>query len=309
MRAAGGEGQGKRALITGAGGFTGRYLARELGAAGYQVFGTVSKGESGGAGMFGVDLCEGAAVTALVAQVRPDVVVHLAAIAFVAHADPGQVYRVNIVGARNLLEALASQRRPPGSVLLASSANVYGNAASAGNDGHGAIDELVAPAPANDYAVSKLAMEYMAQLWTDRLPISILRPFNYTGAGQDARYLLPKIVAHFRSGERQIELGNLDIERDFSDVRIVVRCYRRLLAARAAGQVVNICSGQSHSLAQVLAMMAGIAGYQIEVRAHPALVRTREVLRLVGSNARLGRIIGAPEPFALADTLRWMYEA
>ena len=306
MRAAGGEGQGKRALITGAGGFTGRYLARELDAAGYQVFGTVSRGQARGAGMFGVDLCEGAAVTALVAQVRPDVVVHLAAIAFVAHADPGQVYRVNIVGARNLLEALAGQRRPPASVLLASSANVYGNAGSAGDC---AIDELVTPAPANDYAVSKLAMEYMAQLWTDRLPISILRPFNYTGVGQDARYLLPKIVAHFRRGERQIELGNLDIERDFSDVRFVVRCYRRLLAATAAGQVVNICSGQSHSLAQVLAMMADIAGYQIEVRANPALVRTREVLRLVGSNARLGRIIGAPEPFALADTLRWMYEA
>ena len=303
MRAAAGEGQGKRALITGAGGFTGRYLTRELAAAGYQVFGTVSKGEPGGRGLFSVDLCEGAAVSALVDQVRPDVVAHLAAIAFVAHADAGQVYRVNIVGARNLLEALASQPRPPASVLLASSANVYGNA------GDGPIDELVAPAPANDYAVSKLAMEHMAQLWTDRLPISILRPFNYTGVGQDPRYLLPKIVAHFRSGERQIELGNVDIERDFSDVRIVVRCYRRLLAARAAGQVVNICSGKAHSLAQVLAMMAAIAGYQIEVRANPAMVRTREVLRLVGSNARLGRIIGAPEPFALADTLRWMYEA
>ena len=165
------------------------------------------------------------------------------------------------------------------------------------------------PAPANDYAVSKLAMEHMAQLWNDVLPISILRPFNYTGVGQDKRYLLPKIVAHFRCGEREIELGNLAIERDFSDVRMVAKCYRRLLAASPTGQVVNICSGQAHSLAQVLAIMASIAGYQIDVRADPALVRSHDVLRLVGSNARLGRLIGPLDPVPLADTLRWMYEA
>ena len=301
--AAAGEGQGKRALITGARGFTGRYLARELSAAGYQVFGTVLRGDPRGPGTFNVDLCERAAVDALVAEVRPDVVAHLAAIAFVAHADAGQIYHVNIVGARNLLEALARQPRPPSWVLLASSANVYGNA------GAGPVDESVVPAPANDYAVSKLAMEHMAQLWSDQLPISILRPFNHTGVGQDKRYLLPKIVAHFRCGERAIELGNLAIERDFSDVRMVANCYRRLLAASPTGQVVNICSGQAHSLAQVLAIMASIAGYQIEVRADPALVRSHDALRLVGSNARLGRLIGALDQVPLAATLRWMYEA
>ena len=295
------EGEGKRALVTGLTGFTGRYLQRELEQAGYRVFGTTYKATAASADIHAVDLCEREAVGALVDRVRPDVVAHLAGIAFVAHGDPGLVYQVNIGGTRNLLDALAAQPRRPAAVLLASSANVYGNASSA------IIDESLVPAPANDYAVSKLAMEHMARLWADTLPIIVARPFNYTGVGQAGHFLLPKIVAHFKRGARQIELGNLDVERDFSDVRAVAACYRRLLAAGPAGQVFNICSGQAHSVASVLAMMAAIAGYRIEVLRNPALVRAREVLRLAGSNARLRAVIGEPAAIPLADTLRWMY--
>ncbi|MES2319618.1 MAG: NAD-dependent epimerase/dehydratase family protein [Pseudomonadota bacterium] len=297
------EGEGKHALVTGLSGFTGRYLQRELEAAGYRVFGTTLHDAAASPDTFTVDLCERAAVAALVAEVQPDVVAHLGAISFVAHADPGQVYQVNIAGTRNLLEALAAQPRRPQAVLLASSANVYGNAGAA------VIDEGVAPAPANDYAVSKLAMEHMAQLWRDALPIIIARPFNYTGVGQDENFLLPKIVAHFRRGARSIELGNLAVARDFSDVRVVAASYRRLLAARPAGQLFNLCSGQAHTLASVLGLMGDIAGYQIEVVRNPALVRSGEVLRLVGCNARLRSVIGALALVPLAETLRWMYRA
>jgi nucleoside-diphosphate-sugar epimerase len=297
------EGEGKRALITGLRGFTGYYMARELSAAGYHVHGTVLPGEPTGPDIFAVDLLDRASVAAAVEQVRPDVVVHLAAIAFVAHNDADQMYRVNVVGTRNLLEALAAGAHKPSSVLLASSANIYGNADVA------VIDENVAPNPANDYAVSKLAMEYMARLWMDKLPITIARPFNYTGVGQAENFLLPKIVSHFRKGARRIELGNLAIARDFSDVRMVARSYRRLLAAAPAGEAFNVCSGQPHSLESLVDIMSDIAGYRIEVHVNPAFVRANEVLTLTGSNARLTKAIGEVESAPLVETLRWMYTA
>lgn len=297
------EGKGKRALITGLRGFTGHYLAQELASAGYRVFGTALPGEAAGPDVFTVDMCDRAAVGALIDEVQPDVVAHLAAIAFVGHANVEQIYRVNILGTRNLLEALAAQRHAPSCVLLASSANIYGNACA------GVIDESVAPAPANDYAVSKLAMENMAQLWSDKLPIVIARPFNYTGVGQEDNFLLPKIVSHFRRGAAEIELGNLAIARDFSDVRMIAGCYRRLLHVSPAGQAFNVCSGQAHSLAGVIGTMSAIAGYDITVRVNPAFVRKNDVLTLIGSNDKLTSVIGALAPAPLADTLRWMYQA
>jgi nucleoside-diphosphate-sugar epimerase len=299
-----GEGEGKRALVTGLRGFTGYYVARELTEAGYRVFGTVLPGEEGGPDIYEADLCDRACVAAMVEQVQPDVVVHLAGIAFVAHSNPDLIYRVNVVGTRNLLEALAGARHQASAVLLASSANIYGNAADVAP-----IDENAAPAPANDYAVSKLAMEYMARLWMDKLPIIIARPFNYSGRGQDENFLLPKIVSHFRRGEPKIELGNLAISRDFSDVRLVARSYRRLLAASPAGQAFNICSGRSNSLGEVIDTLSEIAGYRIEVQVNPAFVRANDVLTLIGSNAKLASVVGAIEPAPLAETLRWMYQA
>jgi len=292
-----------RALITGINGFTGRYLVAELRAAGYRVFGTAHHGEPGDEDVHRVDLCDRAALRAVVAEVQPDVVAHLAAISFVAHGDAEAIYRVNIVGTRNLLEALAGLDQRPRAVLLASSANVYGNAPVE------VIDESVPPAPANDYAVSKLAMEYLARLWMDSLPIVITRPFNYTGVGQAPHFLLPKIVSHFQARATVIELGNTDVARDFSDVRTVAVAYRRLLESPPAGEVLNICSGRAHTLSDVLRIMAEIAGYEIEMRVNPAFIRAKEVRRLLGSVAKLESTIGPLSVFPLKETLRWMFEA
>jgi nucleoside-diphosphate-sugar epimerase len=299
------EGAGKRALITGLAGFTGRYVEQELQAAGYEVYGTITPGHAPGERQFAIDLNDRAAMAAMVREVRPDVVAHLAAIAFVGHGDVEQIYRVNVAGTRNLLEALAALEQKPSAVLLASSANIYGNTDV------GVIHEDVPAAPANDYAVSKLAMEYMARLWQDKLPLIVVRPFNYTGVGQHENFLLPKIVGHFRRRAADIELGNLHVWRDFSDVRMVAASYRKLLAAGPAtsGHAFNICSGHAYSLGEALDMMADIAGYKINVHVNPAFVRANEVVRLVGDNSRLVAATGPLARVPLADTLRWMYSA
>ncbi|MET3652785.1 GDP-mannose 4,6-dehydratase [Dyella japonica] len=288
------------ALITGIHGFTGQYVHAELMEAGYDVVGL---SHEAGPGVHAANLCDRDAVAAVVKQVQPDVVIHLAAIAFVAHGDADAIYRTNVSGTRNLLEALAALSHAPRAVLLASSANVYGN-----SDEEILTEETVV-APANDYAVSKLAMEYMARLWMDRLPIVLARPFNYTGVGQSEKFLLPKIVNHFRRQERHIELGNIEVARDFQDVRFVANAYRRLIEAQAVGEVVNICSGVAHSLMDVVRMLEGFAGYRINVRVNPAFVRANDVMKLQGSNQKLEKLIGALDIIPLKQTLDWMYNA
>lgn len=291
-----------RALVTGICGFTGAHVARELDAAGYQVIGLTHRSNDR-PDWLTVDLTDRAATAAAIVQADPDVVVHLAAISFVAHGDADAIYRVNIVGTRNLLESLAEAERAPRVVVLASSANIYGNAAVE------VIDENVLPQPANDYAVSKLAMEHMARLWADRLPIVITRPFNYTGVGQAANFVLPKIVDHFRRREATIELGNIDVSRDFWDVRSVAQAYRRLVEVAPVGGTFNLCSGRAYSLGEAISCLESLAGYRIEVRVNPAFVRANEIRRLSGTNARLLAAVGPLDDYTLPQTLEWMYRA
>jgi GDP-6-deoxy-D-talose 4-dehydrogenase len=297
----------KRVLVTGADGFTGRYLAAALSAQGHEVHGLVHRlphdPVHGVAALHESDLADAPAVARVVDAVRPERVAHLAAIAFVAHGDAQAMYRVNLMGTRNLLEALVALPKAPESTLLASSANIYGNGTE------GMLDEQTPPAPANDYAVSKLAMEYLAGLYRSRLPMVITRPFNYTGVGQAESFLLPKIVAHVKRGAPVIELGNLDVARDFSDVRMVVQAYQRLLETPAAlGQTFNVCSGKAYTLTEVLDLVRGISGRELEVRVNPSFVRPNEVRTLLGSRKNLEACLGQMPMHHLGDTLRWMLE-
>jgi nucleoside-diphosphate-sugar epimerase len=297
----------KTLLITGLDGFTGQYLAAQAKLAGYRIVGMshhqldnqVSEVE-----WHVCDLADAKAVKSLVQSVQPDAVAHLAAISFVAHGDVEAIYRTNILGTRHLLEALTTCKQMPETVLLASSANIYGNS------NEGCLDECVAPSPANDYAVSKLAMEHMAKLYVERLAISIVRPFNYTGVGQSSNFLLPKIVAHVKSKAPVIELGNLNVARDFSDVRMVVAYYLKLLQnPQPSGSVFNVCSGKAHTLNEVLDLARSISGHDFEVRVNPDFVRANEVKVLVGNKDKLDAAVGAVPTISLEDTLRWMIEA
>lgn len=295
-----------RTLITGAAGFTGRYLCRELAARGHEVHGLVHapcNRIEGASALHQADLADVEALRAIVAEVRPAKVVHLAAIAFVAHGDVDALYRTNVVGTRQLLEALSTLSDPPSSVLLASSGNVYGNSRA------GVIDEGQPVLPANDYGVSKAAAELLAGLYEERLPIIIVRPFNYTGRGQDENFIVPKIVAHAKAGRPTIELGNLDVSRDFSDVRTVVDAYARLLEEpRAIGGTFNICSGEAVSLREIIERVEMISGHRFEIAVNPAFVRANEVRSLCGSAGRVESVIGALKRIGLKDTLRWMLD-
>ena len=290
----------RRALITGASGFTGRYLAQELADHGWDVWGLGHAPQPGLANYAVADLENYEQLQAVVQRVAPQAVFHLAAIAFVGHGSPADFYRINVGGSRNLLQALASLPTPPQSVLIASSANVYGNSAE------GKLTEATAICPANDYAVSKVAMEMMANLWMDRLPIVIARPFNYTGVGQSTNFLMPKIVDHFRRKAPQIELGNLQVWRDFSDVRDVVGAYRCLVEQEVSSIVVNVGSQALYSLQDVLDQCVNLTGHQMEVRVNPAFVRANEVKTLCADTSRLESLLGKRALVPLEQTLQWM---
>lgn len=297
-----------RVLLTGADGFTGRYLAATLHEAGHEVHGLMrelpARPVAGLTCAHVCDLLDAPGMAELVRRVEPERVAHLAAVAFVAHGDAETMYRTNLLGTRHLLEALVALPSPPKAALMASSANIYGNSSA------GMIDESTSPAPANDYAVSKMAMEYLVQLYAARLPLIVTRPFNYTGVGQAENFLLPKIVAHARRRANVIELGNLDVARDFSDVRTVVEAYGRLLDSPAAiGQTFNVCSGRAYTLHDILNMVRTASGLDMEVHVNPAFVRANEVRTLLGSRARLEAVVGVLPSIAMEETLKWMLEA
>lgn len=294
-----------KALVTGIAGFTGEYLARALAARDIRVVGiaqtpvTVAHTER----VHGVDITDAAALRDVVLDEQPDMIVHLAAISFIGHQDIAEVYRTNIVGTRNLLGALTQSKRPAG-ILLASSSNVYGNRHE------GIMREDLAVDPVNDYSVSKVAAELVAGLYRSSLPICVARPFNYTGVGQSTDFLIPKIVDHFRRRADSIRLGNLEVARDFSDVRFVAEAYCRLLACPDAfGRTVNVSSGTAFRLDEIIAKVTELSGHSLAVEVDPKLVRDNEVRRLWGDSSLLDRLVGPIERIPIEATLQWMLDA
>lgn len=289
----------KTVLVTGSEGFTGRYVVKALRDRGYHVVGLVR--ENPGKDEISCDLTDRISVQHVISDIRPDGIIHLAALAFVGEVEQLAFYSDNIFGTLNILEALDSQGTSPDKVIIASSANVYGN------PGNVLIDENTPPAPVNHYAASKLAMEFMAKTWFGKIPIIITRPFNYTGPLQSKKFLVPKIVDHFQKRMPEIELGNLDVAREFSDVRDVAIIYLKLLECPDHSSIVNICSGKVYPLNEIIERMNRIAGYSIGVKQNPAFMRTNEIKVLRGSNKKLHSMINFTPRFDLSTTLKDMY--
>jgi len=295
-----------RILITGCGGFTGRHLAKQMATLDHEVHAVVHESETraipGAHTIHRCNIVDRAALSHVVRDVAPQKVIHLAAISFVPHGDLDEMYRTNILGTRYLLGALAASPTPPEAILVASSANVYG-------DGGGRFAETSPIAPFNDYGATKVATETVCHLFDGQLPIILVRPFNYTGRGQSPNFLVPKIVDHARRAEQEIALGNIDVARDISDVRTVIDAYQRLLDTPASyGRTFNICSGQPTALRSIVDMVGEIAGNRLQVVVNPAFVRPNEARLLCGDPGLLESVIGPLRHIPLEQTLRWMLD-
>ena len=279
-----------RILLTGAEGFTGQVFAKRAIAAGHVIDALQS------------DLTHREALHQEVLALAPEAVVHLAAISFVGHFSEAAFYAVNVVGTTNLLDALVRLPVRPDRVLLVSSANVYGNTARS------PINEDQPPTPVNHYGMSKLAMEFMARTYNDQLNLVVTRPFNYTGPGQDSHFLIPKLAAHFATRAPSIELGNLDVEREFNDVQMVCDAYLLLLAHGEPGETYNICSGRPYALRRIIETFARMTSHDLRIEINSAFVRANEVHRLCGDPQKLqalfsGQRVALYEP-SLEETLR-----
>lgn len=292
-----------RVFITGLEGFTGHYLKAEFLENDYEVYGSSFSADNLSENVFACNINDTQQLTSLLNKIKPDYLINLAGIAFVQHGSARAIFESNLLGVSSLLEAITASKHTPKKLFLVSSAHIYGNQLIS------PIRESHIPKPSSEYGISKLAMESLAELWFHKLPIIIVRPFNYTGIGQSNVFLPPKIINHFARRLDNIELGNLSIARDWSDVRDVAQIYRRLIESEAASVVVNVCSGLSHSLEYILTYLSSLSGHSINVQTNEEFIRTNEITALCGDKTLLESIIGSFAHRPLSETLKWMYQS
>lgn len=277
----------RRLLVTGHGGFVGRHvLAARPDIAGFDIV----------APRLNYDLLDIASLAAIVDEVRPEAVLHLAGITFVPDAvrDPERAIQVNVIGTLHLLQAL-KQSDFRGPMVYVSSGDVYGLIQA----GQLPITELEPVQPRNPYAVSKVSAELLCRQWalTEGWPLCVARPFNHIGTGQAAQFVVARIasqVARIKAGlaAPRLELGDIDVSRDFLDVRDVVSAYFALLDRGAAGEIYNICSGQERTIRELVQRMLALAGVEAELVVDQASLRPSEQRRVVGSNKKIMQATG-----------------
>lgn len=286
-------------LITGMSGFIGGHLATLLsGTEAEPIWGTVRRGRTPGAG--GVrwargDLTHADWILSLVRRVRPRTCLHLAGQSRerASWRDPWCSYETNLRGQLNLLEALR-RCAPDCRVLIASSSAVYGF--MQGN----AMDEAHPLTPVSPYGISKLAQDLMGQQYARAagLPVLISRTFNIIGPGQSDQFALSSFahqIARMEAGLQppRLAVGNLEVERDFLDVRDLARAWRLILTQGQPGEVYNVGRGQTHRLREVVQVLMDLAHVSLTVEESRARLRPSPVdppvLRAdIGKLRRLG---------------------
>lgn len=284
-----------RVLITGAGGFVGPYLRRALQAAGHEVTGLGPVPVAGEIDLLG-DVTDLAAMTAAVARVMPDAVIHLAGLSSVADCakDPMRAFHINAGGTLSVVQAVLA-RKAPCRFLLVSSGEVYGAAALSGVP----LSEALQPDPMNVYGATKRAAEIIAlQHRHQGLDVVIARPFNHIGAGQTPTFVLPSFAQQLASAPRgnavTLEVGNLTAVRDFSHVEDIVAAYLLLLEKGQRGEFYNLGSGIGRSVESMLNSLVALSGRQVTVKVDPKRLRPVEIPTLVGSIDKLHALGWAP---------------
>jgi GDP-4-dehydro-6-deoxy-D-mannose reductase len=292
----------KKVVVTGANGFVGKHLLRELTDNGYDVIAV------GGAQVAALDEPVGTQYMTL-DLTKPEEasqidfsgvtgVVHLAGLAAVGPSfdKPMDYIDVNIGIEVNLFETALKQKAMP-RFLIISSATLYDPSAEQ------PLTEESALLPNSPYAVSKISQEQMAHYYETRgFETIIARPFNHIGPGQGPGFIIPDLAQQIVAG-KEVLVGNLDAKRDYTDVRDIVRAYRLLLEKGHSGEVYNICSGQPRSGHEILDGLSQAAGIKPEVKQDPDKMRPSDTPLISGSHGKLTKDTGWQPEIALDNTL------
>ena len=303
-----------RVMVTGATGFAGSHLAEQLMDQGHEVFGLVHPAsghlpwpDNNRFVPIKGDLLDLASLRVVFDRSQPSQVFHLAGQASpgLSWQDPAGTIAVNAGGTANLLEAARDFGKPR--VVIVTSTHLLGDVKLDGKP----VTELTPAAPRDPYGISKLAAAFLAPVYWERygLPVIEARPFNHIGPRQAPGFVVADIasqVAAVKLGlaKPTIRIGNLDVERDFTDVRDVVAAYRALADQGDPGEAYLVCSGKAVSIRWLLDTLIDLAECDVEVVVDPERVRPTEQQRIVGSYAKINRATGWEPTIDLRQSLQ-----
>jgi GDP-4-dehydro-6-deoxy-D-mannose reductase len=288
-----------KALITGINGFVGPHLKQHLVNNGFEVFGTdISNGELVD---YSVDLLDKQVVYDLISKVIPDFIFHLAAQSSVklSFIKPELTREINVTGTKNLLDAVKSIV-PDSRILVVGSADVYGVPDET------PLTESSKLNPISPYGKSRLEQEKLALSYGLNLVIS--RSFTHTGPGQKPIFVcsdFAKQIAEIENGkEAVINVGNIDVKRDFMDVRDIVKAYLLALEKCNFNEVYNICSGNTYSIREILDILLSMTEKQIKVEEDPTKLRKNDILLMEGNNSKFIEATGWKAEIPFEKTLK-----
>ncbi len=311
-------------MVTGANGFVGRYLLRELSGAGYELLAVDLAGPGqagpeeypGGTVYRRCDLRDAVGVNELLEQSEPESIFHLAARSSAARSfqDPAGTFQANLIGTLNLLEAVRRIGLEARMLLIGSSEEYGVRAPEEMPLSEDSPIEPVSPYAASKAAQNLIGMQYFRTFGSN---VIMTRSFSHTGPGQTDIFVLPSFArqcAEIGAGKTApvISTGNLDVERDFLDVRDVARAYRLLMEEGKAGKVYNVCSGSGINLRKALDAIVSSSGVQVEIRTDQGLLRPVDIPVMIGDNSRLREDTGWKREISasrmLEDLVSWWQE-